>query len=35
MRVVAIDPAIRTGYAVIDGDHHRPTVIVYETITTA
>lgn len=34
MRVLAIDPAIRnTGYAVIEGDHHKSWVIAYEVIT--
>lgn len=33
MRVLAIDPAIRnTGYAVVEGDHHRSQVLVYDVI---
>ncbi|BCU78814.1 crossover junction endodeoxyribonuclease RuvC [Luteolibacter sp. LG18] len=33
MRVLAIDPAIRnTGYAVLDGDPRRPTVLAYDVI---
>jgi crossover junction endodeoxyribonuclease RuvC len=34
MRVLAIDPAVRnTGYAVLEGDPRKPTVLSYDTIT--
>lgn len=33
MRVLAIDPAVRnTGYAILEGDPRKPTVICYDTI---
>ncbi|MBC7979831.1 MAG: crossover junction endodeoxyribonuclease RuvC, partial [Armatimonadetes bacterium] len=33
MRVLAIDPAVRnTGYAILDGDLRKPTVLAYDVI---
>ncbi len=33
MRVLAIDPAVRnTGYAVLEGDPHKPTVLAFDVI---